>query len=99
VRVDGVPHMVDRVCIGHCYSYANYEPSTAQFRVRATGRNPYLLSGLADSYLMQVGSYVVKERDLPLYQVDLDAAGRIIIKSLPAGFRCGTPAWNVLGPL
>jgi hypothetical protein len=99
VRVDGVPHMIDRACIGHCYSYANYEPSTAQFRVRVTGRNPYLLSGLADSYLMQVGSYVVKERDLPLYQVDLDSDGRIIIKSLPAGFRCGTTAWNVLEPL
>jgi hypothetical protein len=57
--------MIDRVCVGHCYSYANDEPPTAQFRVRVTAANRYLL-GLRDSYLMQVGASVVKQRDLPL---------------------------------
>ena len=35
LRVNALAHAIDRACIGHCYSYANYEPSTAQFRVRA----------------------------------------------------------------
>src|SRR5581483_5632654 len=32
LRANALTHMIDRACIGHCYSYANYEPSTAQFR-------------------------------------------------------------------
>jgi hypothetical protein len=52
-----------------------------------------------DSWLMQVGAYVVKERDLPLYQVDLDAGGRMAIKSLRAGAPCGSTSWKVLPDL
>jgi hypothetical protein len=48
---------------------------------------------------MQVGAYVVKERDLPLYQVDLDASGRMVWKSLRAGIPCGSTTWKVLGDL
>src|SRR5581483_5127390 len=33
LRSTAVTHMIDRVCVGRCYSYANYEPSTKQFRV------------------------------------------------------------------
>ena len=28
LRVNAITHMIDRICVGHCYSYANYEPST-----------------------------------------------------------------------
>jgi len=79
--------VIDRACIGHCYSYANYEPSIAQFRIRATAENPYVAYTYEDSWLMHVGAYVVKDRDLPLYQVDLDGSGRMVVKSLRAG-RC-----------
>ena len=99
LRVNALAHMIDRVCIGRCYSYANYEPSTAQFRVRAETPNPYVASAYQDSWLMQVGMYVVKDRDLPLYQVDLDAGGQLIVKSLRAGVPCGSTTWNVLGDL
>lgn len=34
-----IEHIVDRACIGRCFSYENYEPSTGQFRVRATPGN------------------------------------------------------------
>ena len=74
LRID-LAHVIDRACIGHCYSYANYEPSTAQFRVRADEPNPYVAYTYTDSWLMQNGQYVVKPGDLPLYQVDLNAAG------------------------
>ena len=64
-------HVIDRVCVGRCYSYANYEPSVAQFRVRAAGENGIVAADFRDSWAMQAGGYVVKARDLPLYRVDL----------------------------
>jgi hypothetical protein len=99
LRLDPLAHMIDRACIGRCYSYANYEPSTAQFRIRAEVENPYVASSYQDSWMMQVGMYVVKDRDLPLYQVDLDSSGRMVVKSLRAGAACGSTTWNVLGSL
>jgi hypothetical protein len=99
LRVDALAHTIDRVCIGRCYSYANYEPSTAQFRIRAEAENPYVASSYLDSWLMQAGMYVVNDRDLPLYQVDLDASGQMVVKSLRAGEACGSTKWNVLGNL
>ena len=99
LRVNALAHVIDRVCIGRCYSYANYEPSTAQFRIRADAANPYVANSYQESWAMQVGLYVVQERDLPLYQVDLDAAGRMLVKSLQAGVPCGSTSWNVLGDL
>src|SRR5208282_5966424 len=36
-----VQHIADRACIGHCFSYGNYEPASAQFRVRANPGNLY----------------------------------------------------------
>ena len=99
LRVNALAHTIDRVCIGRCYSYANYEPSTAQFRIRAEAENPYVAYSYQDSWLMQVGAYVVKDSDLPLYQVDLDADGRMVLKTLRAGAPCGSTTWNVLGNL
>jgi hypothetical protein len=66
-----VGHSIDRACIGRCFSYANYEPSTAQFRVRADPGNPLVASTYRDSAALQTGSYVVTPSDLPLYQIYL----------------------------
>jgi hypothetical protein len=84
-----VLHMIDRACLGHCFSYANYEPSTAQFRIRAVAQNPYVASRYGDSWAMQTGNYVVQERDLPLLQLVLDEGGRMVVRSLKAGAPCG----------
>jgi hypothetical protein len=93
-----VGHMIDRVCIGRCFSYGNYEASTAQFRVRATAANPYVVFRYGDSIDIQLGRYVVKPSDLPLYKVDLEN-GRLVIRSLQAGVQCGMKFWNTLaGP-
>jgi len=99
LRVNALAHAIDRACIGRCFSYANYEPSTAQFRVRADGPNPYVAGSYQDSWLMQVGMYVVEEHDLPLYQVDVDANGQMMLRTLRAGVACGSTKWNVLGNL
>jgi hypothetical protein len=64
-------HMLDRVCIRHCFSYANYEPSSAAFRVRVTGENSIVVAEDRDSNALQEGRYVVKPADLPLYQIYL----------------------------
>ena len=86
-RVNSLAHLIDRVCIGKCLSYANYEPSTAQFRVRADRENSIVVWQYAQSWGMQAGGYVVEARDLPLYNIDLcDPAGRTLcITSLRAG--------------
>ena len=96
LHINALTHMIDRACVGRCYSYANYEPSTAQFRIRAVAENPIVVSTYEDSRLLQLGSYVVKERDLPLYQVDLDQAGHMGIRILTAGAQPGITYWKVL---
>ena len=96
LRVNVLTHMIDRACLGRCYSYANYEPSTAQFRIRAVAESPIVVSTYEDSWRLQTGSYVVKERDLPLYQVDLDQAGHMAIRILTAGAQSGITYWKAL---
>ena len=86
-RIDPLAHVVDRICVGRCFSYANYEPSTAQFRVRADRENPFVVSDYGESWRIQTGGYVVKSRDLPLYNIDLCEPGspRICVAPLRAG--------------
>ena len=96
VRVDPLPHMVDRACLERCYSYANYEPSTGQFRVRAMIPNAFVISDYDDSWKLQNGVYIVQNRDVPLYQVVLDGAGRAFVRPLPTGVRNGMSYWNGL---
>ncbi len=64
-----IQHIMDRACIGHCFSYGNYEPGAALFRVRALPRNPYVLDSYARAIDTEQGVYVVQPEDLPLYQV------------------------------
>jgi len=64
-----IHHIIDRVCINRCISYANYEPATYQFQVRAMPGTKFALLEGSQSGDMQTGSYRVRERDLPLYQI------------------------------
>jgi hypothetical protein len=86
-RIDPLLHMADRACIGRCYSYANYEPSTAQFRVRADRGNRIVLTDYRDSYAVGEGTYAVKEKDGVLYQVRACQAGgvRLCLAALKPG--------------
>jgi hypothetical protein len=76
-------HVVDRVCLGRCFSYANYEPSVGQFRVRAERQNGIVTPDFRDSWAMQAGGYVVKPSDLPLYRIDLCGAGKSDLCAAP----------------
>ena len=59
-------HDLDRACIGHCFSYANYEPSSRQFRIRALPGNGIVLDKSADVAAMGAGTYAARPSDLPL---------------------------------
>jgi len=62
-------HLVDRACIGHCFSYANYEPPSGQFRLRATGPSPIVMDHPAASAAVEQGKLIVRAEDLPLYEL------------------------------
>jgi hypothetical protein len=62
-------HFADRSCIGHCFSYGNYEPPTKAFRVRANPGNPIVAADSKTSIAIGFGEYVVRPRDLPMFQI------------------------------
>jgi hypothetical protein len=64
-----IQHMLDRACIGYCFSYGNYEPSTGLFRVRATPGNPYVMTDFDDAADMEEGIYEIQAEDLPAYGI------------------------------
>jgi hypothetical protein len=61
--------MVDRACIGKCFAYANYEPSSKQFRIRVNQGSPIVTDSEDDSDNMEKGYYVVRPEDLPMNQI------------------------------
>jgi hypothetical protein len=88
--------MIDRACLGRCYSYGNYEPSSGQFRVRISGDTLLVVATDADANDLQTGAYVVKQRDVPLYQVTALPSGKLEIHLLAAGQTSGLTAWSGL---
>ena len=62
-------HIIDRACIGRCFSYGNYEPGSCVFRVRATPGNPYVLDSYELATETEEGDYLVQPADLPIYEV------------------------------
>ncbi|HEY6387585.1 MAG TPA: hypothetical protein VIX91_18065 [Candidatus Acidoferrum sp.] len=91
-RVSFIGHIVDRACIGHCFSYANYEPSSGQFRVRAHPGSPIVSASDDDTEDMQAGEYEVKDEDLPVmevFQCDEKDLTRLCIRDLASGEKNG----------
>lgn len=69
-RFDGA-HVIDEACIGHCFSYGNYEAATNAFRIRAFPGNRIVMSRLEQIAAVESGEYTVQPEDLPahlLYQ-------------------------------
>ncbi len=91
-RISFIGHFVDRACIGHCFSYANYEPSSGQFRIRVRPGSPVAVASDDDAEDMQAGEYEVQEEDLPMmeiYQCDEKDLTKLCIRSLAAGEKNG----------
>jgi hypothetical protein len=86
-----IDHMLDRACIGWCFSYGNYEPASQAFRIRAQPKNPEVLANGEDAADTQAGEYEVRPEDLPLYQIGFCAPQQLdlCIRSLQAGEQNG----------
>ena len=69
--VNLVGHTLDRACIGRCFGYANYEPSTGQFRIRTLRENPFVVADYKDSGAVCKREILSWFRDEPLYQIYL----------------------------
>jgi hypothetical protein len=96
VATNPTTHMIDRVCIGRCYSYGNYEPSSAQFRIRVAGSSPLVVATDAAANALQNGTYIVKDADLPLYQIMADSNGKLGIRELHDGQKTDITPWSGL---
>jgi hypothetical protein len=91
-RVQFIGHLVDRACIGRCFTYSNYEPSSGQFRVRARRGSPVATDSADDSSNMEGGSYEVQHTDLPvvqIYQCDEADPARLCLHNLAEGETTG----------
>jgi len=65
-RIQFIYHSMERACIGWCFSFANYEPSSLQFRVRALPGNYFVTTSVDQSDDMSSGDYTLRKEDLPL---------------------------------
>jgi hypothetical protein len=88
-RLPYVVHMVDRACVGKCFSFQNYEPPSRQFRVRVReGGSPLNTDDSDTSQEMEAGEYVVQPQDLPMtqiYQCDESDLTKLCVRQLAAG--------------
>ena len=87
-RITFVGHAVERACIGHCFSYANYEAASGQFRVRVRKGSPVVTASTDDAEDMASGEYEVGDEDLPLkqiYQCDSGDLTKLCIRDLESG--------------
>jgi hypothetical protein len=86
-------HLVDRACIGHCFLYSNYEPSTLKFRVRVRKEGSQLVASAVDEAEdLQFGNYDVEDGDLPMkqiYQCDPHDLTKLCIRDLESGEKNG----------
>jgi hypothetical protein len=87
-RITFIGHAVERACIAHCFSYANYEPASGEFRVRVREGSPVVVSSTDVAEDMASGEYEVDETDLPLkqiYQCDDSDLTKLCLRDLKAG--------------
>jgi hypothetical protein len=88
-RMAPLLHVIDRPCIGHCFSYGNYEPATKQFRLRATGPNKVVASDMGVVKSIEDGHHVVSAAEAPLWEVIpcADDSVNLCVRELRAGER------------
>jgi hypothetical protein len=89
IQMNPLNHMLSKACIGRCFNYGAYAPSSAAFRLRARRGSPVVLDDSLDVDRLQAGRLVVRTQDLPLYGVFLSSAEpfRLKVRPLQAGER------------
>src|SRR5205814_10619324 len=68
-RLRRFDRIIDRICIGRCYSYDNYEAATWQFRIRVAGPNRIVASNMVVYREFEAGKHIVTAGEAPLYHV------------------------------
>ncbi len=86
-RLDRLAHILDRECVGKCFSYGNYEPATREFRIRAAEDNGIVVTTYNDAYNLETGKFAVRPRDVPLYQIEpcMPGGQKYCVRELHAG--------------
>jgi hypothetical protein len=69
VRLRGLEHAGAAACVGRCFDYGNYEPPSAQFRVRVSGPNGVVASDMTTVSEIGSGQHIVTPGEAPLYAV------------------------------
>jgi MFS family permease len=93
-RIEFIHHSIERACIGRCFSFANYEPSSLQFRIRALPGGFFVTDSADKSEAMSSGDYLVQKDDLPLtsiYQCDDADFTRLCAHALREGQKAEDP--------
>jgi hypothetical protein len=93
-RIQFVHHIIDRACIGHCFTYSNYEPSSFQFHGRVSPGSPLIAFRAADAQEMEAGNYVVRDSDPPfvnIYQCSPTDYTVLCARTLTPGEKTGPP--------
>jgi len=70
-RINGLIHVGSAACIGHCWDYGNYEASTGQFRIRASGPNGIVADDMSKVAEIESGEHVITREESPVYSVCL----------------------------
>ncbi len=84
--VPALQHLADQACIGRCFDFADYEPATAQFRLRAQPGNPYVMTSLDDVLDLENTEYVWRRRDIQLYRLHpCPASSEICVSEVQPG--------------
>jgi hypothetical protein len=92
-RVPFINHIVDRACIGRCFTYSNYEPASGQFRIRVRPDSPVATDSADSAQAMEDGKYVVRPQDLPMTQIEQCGGNdltRLCMRDLSAGEKNGS---------
>lgn len=98
-RLNSLPHLVDRACLGRCWSYGNYEPASGHFRLKAVNQNTVVTASVAAVREIEAGSYTIQEADAPVYALCNcpDSTDRICAVRLEAGQRMCSVLAEVTG--
>ncbi len=86
-RLRGLEHAGAAACLGRCYDYGNYEPASAQFRVRVSGPNGVVASDMTAVSEIGSGEHIVTPAEAPLYTVCAPKQGDALfeLRKLGAG--------------
>ncbi|MBV9084073.1 MAG: hypothetical protein JOZ62_15465 [Acidobacteriaceae bacterium] len=102
-RIAYICHILDRACLGRCFTYSNYEPSSGQFWIHSRPGSRTADSNADEILALEFGQYRVKAADLPLkqiYQCSVEDVDRLCIRDLAAGEQncpnCNNPLYRAM---